>query len=107
MECFVPFSSASCCFVTPFVTSLGRVPGLGTPRRVSLPRVCRFVIGDVISLEDTARPVPRDLHDYRLRHARPSKIPDRRSAEIMKQQPGDACGLARQIPAPSEVLDRR
>ncbi len=68
---------------------------------------CVALIGDVVSLEDTTGPVPRDLHDYRLRHPRTPKIPDRRSAKIMEQEPGDACGLACHAPAPSEILDRR
>ena len=91
IDCFFSFSSASCYFVTPFVTRLGRVPEELLGEFPCLE--CVALIGDVIPLEDTAGPVPRDLHDYRLRYARSPKIPDRCSAKIMEQEPEYACGV--------------
>ena len=57
----------------------------------SLKRVA--LVRDVVPFEYAPGTMARDLHDHRLSHPCPPKIPNGRPAEIMEEQAGHASGL--------------
>src|SRR5262249_10818123 len=104
------FSSFCPCFFRVF--SLGLLGFWGVRLSVSLPAVLQLtaqrvplVVGrrDVVAPEHRVSSMSGDGHCHGLRHAGADHVPDRCSAVVVKELPGEACGLPRDCPCPAKL----